>query len=223
MEIFDFSAMLEENQWLPQESFDAVPFGDFFPLSEELFDEKRGVQEEDRIDVPSLKTEVFPTFLPQEEKMPTQFFWIEERGATEIYVENDMTTEVFSSVKNAEESLRDDAPQVWENIAVPHQGNSSVFTAITALSPGEAVPFGESLFQETVVSPFRLGAEEYSSDLTDGGNAKGEVHIHNEIPAIHIEFSGNLESDVDVDKLMREMQKRLQEEISSGTDFSYHC
>ncbi|MEG1868977.1 MAG: hypothetical protein RR219_08615 [Clostridiales bacterium] len=48
-----------------------------------------------------------------------------------------------------------------------------------------------------------------------------EVHIHNEIPVINIEFSGNIEKDVDFEALLRNMQKRIREEMESDSDFSY--
>ncbi|MEG2406048.1 MAG: hypothetical protein RSB05_03145, partial [Clostridiales bacterium] len=58
----------------------------------------------------------------------------------------------------------------------------------------------------------------FEGSFNGGGK---EVHIHNEIPAINIEFSGNIEKDVDFEALLRNMQKRIREEMESDSDFSY--
>lgn len=56
-------------------------------------------------------------------------------------------------------------------------------------------------------------------DFTSTANS--QVHIHNEIPSINIEFSGTIDNHVDVEALLRDIQKRLKEEIASGSDFAY--
>ncbi len=66
-------------------------------------------------------------------------------------------------------------------------------------------------------------ASDLSASIAQGSadNNNKEIHVHNEIPAINIEFSGSIDKDVDVEALMREMRRRLKEEMASGSDFSY--
>ena len=81
--------------------------------------------------------------------------------------------------------------------------------------------FGETAFFETERDSLLFDRAADTVFGSGENERKKEVHVHNEIPSIRIEFSGNIDGSVDVDTLMREMQKRIKEEMEASTDFYY--
>lgn len=67
--------------------------------------------------------------------------------------------------------------------------------------------------------PLRQLTANTVEDITS--TTRSQVHIHNEIPSINIEFSGSIDKSVDVEALLRDIQGRLREEMASGSDFAY--
>ncbi|MDO4542147.1 MAG: hypothetical protein Q4C00_04885 [Bacillota bacterium] len=74
---------------------------------------------------------------------------------------------------------------------------------------------------ETIFGKEESAAPAVSVAGIDRQGETKEIHIHNEVPSVNIEFSGSIQRDVDIDALLRTMTRRLKDEFASGSDFAY--
>lgn len=135
-------------------------------------------------------------------------------GNHEPYYQNNAEADVLNSTREnsitapATEFIPSEKEVFPEGFAYPDNSGTAI---LNAGFKGEDI--------DIAATPFFNKAE--NSISLFGTAEKKEVSVHNEIAGINIEFSGTIDNSVDIDSLMREMKRRLKEEMASGSDFSY--
>lgn len=61
-----------------------------------------------------------------------------------------------------------------------------------------------------------------SGDSSPSFASPSEQAVERTVPNVHIEFSGNIERDLDLDQLISQLENRLRQGLFSGTDLSYN-